>query len=97
MQYHGGRQHANKEKALILILILAAHPEYLLNFQDAFHKDGPQLVSNARQQKAKERDAKYGIKNAKDFPALCSRSYVSITCQKTKTHKEEKISGKEKQ
>lgn len=76
----------NKEKALILIL--AAHPEYLLNFQDAFHKDGPQLVSNARQQKAKERDAKYGIKNAKDFPALCSRSYVSITCQKTKRHTE---------
>lgn len=68
-----------------LIVILATHPEYLLNSQDAFHEDGSQLVSNPRQQKAKERDAKYGIKNAKDFPAHCSRSYVSITCQITRT------------
>lgn len=69
---------------MLLIVIRATHPEYLLNSQDAFHEDGSQLVSNARQQKAKERDAKYGIKNAKDFPALCSRSYVSITCRNNK-------------
>lgn len=61
--------------------MIATHPEYFLKSQDAFHKDGSQLVSDPRQQKAKERDAKYGIKNAKDFPALCSWSYVSITCQ----------------
>lgn len=59
---------------------LAVYPENLLNSQDAFHKDGSQLVSNPRQQEAKKRDAKYGIKNAKDFPALRARSYVSITC-----------------
>lgn len=62
-------------------MILATHPEYPLNSQDAFHKDGPQLVPDPRQQEAKERDAKYGIKDAKDFPALCAWSYVSITCQ----------------
>lgn len=61
---------------------LASHPEYLLDSQDAFHKDGPQLVSNPRQQEAKERDAKYGIKDAKDFSALRAWSYVSITCHK---------------
>lgn len=61
-------------------LKLDTHPEYLLNSQDAFHKDGAQLVSYTRQQKAKERNAKYGIKNAKDFPAFCAWSYVSITC-----------------
>lgn len=69
---------------MLLIVIQATHPEYLLNSQDAFHEDGSQLVSNARQQKAKERDAKYGIKNAKDFPTLCSWSYVSITCRNNK-------------
>lgn len=62
-------------------MAFSTHPEYLLNSQDAFHKDGPQLVSNPRQQEAKERDAKYGIKDAKDFPPLRAWSYVSITCQ----------------
>ena len=61
--------------------MLLTHPEYFLNSQYAFHEDGPQLVSNPRQQKAKERDAKYGIKDAEDFPTLRARSYVSITCR----------------
>lgn len=56
------------------------YSENLLNSQNALHKDGSQLVSNSRQQKPKERDAKYGIKNAKDLSTLCSRCYVSITC-----------------
>lgn len=60
--------------------ILATHLDHLFNFQGAFHKDGAQLVSDPCQQEAKERDAKYGIKNAKDFPALCSWGYVSISC-----------------
>lgn len=77
-----------------LIVILATHPEYLLNSQDAFHEDGSQLVSNPRQQKAKERDAKYGIKNAKDFPAHCSRSYVSITCQNNEKTRKRTERGK---
>lgn len=61
--------------------MLATYPEYPLNSQDAFDKDGPQLVSNPRQQETKEWDAKDGIKDAKDFPALGAWSYVSITCQ----------------
>lgn len=61
-------------------MLHVSHPEYLFNFQDAFYKDGPQLVSDPRQQEAKERDAKYGIKDAKDFPAFRARSYVSVTC-----------------
>lgn len=76
-------------------LKLATHPEYLLNSQDAFHKDGSQLVSNPRQQEAKERDAKYGIKDAKDFPELCAWSYVSITCHTNEQHTR-KRGGEEK-
>lgn len=77
-------------------MILATHPKYPFDSQDAFHKDGPQLVSNPRQQESKERDAKYGIEDAKDFPALRAWSDVSITCQnkeKTKKRKEEEKKG----
>lgn len=56
------------------------HPENLLNSQNALHKDGSQLVSDPRQQKPEEGDAKYGIKNAKDLATLRSWRYVSITC-----------------
>lgn len=56
------------------------HSEDLLNSQNALHKDGSQLVSDSRQQKPKEGDAKYGIKNAKDLPALRSWRYVPVTC-----------------
>lgn len=56
------------------------HPESFLNFQNAFNKDGPQLVSDPRQQEAKERDAKYGIKDAEDFPTLGTGSNVTVTC-----------------
>lgn len=86
-------QHANKVNK---IHFETTHPEYLLNSQDAFHKDGSQLVSNPRQQKAKERDAKYCIKNAKDFSTLRSWSYVSITCQ-NKENKGEKTELKKRQ
>lgn len=58
------------------------HSENLLNSQNALHKDGSQLVSDPRQQKAEERDAKNGIKNAKDLSTLRSWRYVSITCCK---------------
>lgn len=58
------------------------HSENLLNSQNALHKDGSQLVTDPRQQKAKERDAKNGIKNAEDLSALRSWRYVSITCCK---------------
>lgn len=56
------------------------HSENLLNSQNALHKDGAQLVSDSRQQKPEEGDAKYGIKNAKDLSTLRSGRYVSITC-----------------
>ena len=76
-------------------MILVTHPEYLLNSQDAFHKDGPQLVSNPRQQEAKERNAKYGIKYAKDFPAFRAWSYVSITCRSNESTRRKKGRRKE--
>lgn len=72
----------NKKTTTRNYLRLATHPEYLLNPQDAFHKDGAQLVSNPGQQEAKERDAKYGIKDAEDFSTLRAWSYISITCHK---------------
>lgn len=56
------------------------YSENLLNSQNALHKDGSQLVSDSRQQKPEEGDAKYGIKNAKDLSTLRSWRYVSITC-----------------
>lgn len=68
--------------------ILATHFDHLFNFQGAFDKDGPQLVSDPCQQEAEERDAKYGIKNAKDFPALCSWGNVSISCRSKKERRE---------
>lgn len=74
----------NKRTITHINVILVTNPEYLLNSQNALHKNGPQLVSDPRQQEAKERDAKYGIKNAKDLPAFRAWSYVSITCQKNK-------------
>lgn len=58
------------------------HSENLLNSQNALHKDGSQLVTDPCQQKAEERDAKNGIKNAEDLSTLRSWRYVSITCCK---------------
>lgn len=70
-------------------MTLATHPEYLLSSQNAFHKDGPQLVPDSRQQEAKQRDTKYGIQDTEDLPTLRAGSYISITWEGGREGKEE--------
>lgn len=60
------------------------YPEHFLHFGDGLDKDGSELIANASQQEAKERDAKYCIKDAEDLPSLCAGSDVAISCRKKK-------------
>lgn len=55
------------------------HPKHFFHLGDALYENGSQLISNAGQQEAKQRNSKYGVQNAEDLSPLCAGGDVSIT------------------